>query len=109
MKNLMKQARKMQDEMIRTQHALEGKEVEGTSGGGSVKVIMNCKYEIVSLEIDKKVIDPDDVDMLITLIIAAISDTNEQIKEITEKELSQLTGGLVIPEKIKIVSNKNDE
>lgn len=105
MKNLMRQAKKMQDEMTRTQEALSKKIVENSAGGESVKVEINCKHEIISLEIDKKVIDPNDPDMLIGLIMIAINGATKQIKEITEKELSKLTGELVIPNKIKMMKD----
>lgn len=102
----MRQAKKMQNEMTRTQEALGKKIVESSAGGESVKVKINCKHEIISLEIDKKVIDPNDSDMLIGLIMIATNDATKQIKEITEKELSKLTGELVIPNKIKMMKEK---
>ena len=102
----MKQAKKMQDEIIRHQEMLGKKIVISTSGGGAIKFTINCKHEVVELEIDKMIVDADNVDVLIDLIKVAINDANLQIIEATEEVLSKLTGGLIVPDKIKIMEKE---
>ena len=97
MKDLMKQAKKMQDDMMKAQEELASKIVEGTSGGGMVKVEMNGKNQLVSLNIDKEVVDPDDIEMLEDLVIAAVNEAHEKIAKTSEDEMGKLTGGLKIP------------
>lgn len=97
MKDLMKQAKKMQDEMMKAQEELANKIVEGTSGGGMVKVQMNGKNQLVSLNIDKEVVDPEDIEMLEDLIIAAVNEAHDKISKSSEEEMGKLTGGLKIP------------
>ena len=94
---LMKQAKKMQDEMMKAQEELANKIVEGTSGGGMVKVEMNGKNQLVSLNIDKEVVDPDDIEMLEDLIIAAVNEAQDKIAKSSEEEMGKLTGGMKIP------------
>ncbi len=97
MKDLMKQAKKMQDDMMKAQEELAIKILEGTSGGGMVNVIMNGKIQLVSLNIDKEVVDPDDIEMLEDLVIAAVNEAHEKITKTSEDEMGKLTGGLKIP------------
>lgn len=97
MKDLMKQAKKMQDEMMKAQEELANKIVEGTSGGGMIKVEMNGKNQLVSLNIDKEVVDPDDIEMLEDLVIAAVNEAQDKIAKSSEEEMGKLTGGLKIP------------
>ncbi len=97
MKDLMKQAKKMQDDMMKAQQELETKVVEATSGGGMVKVAMNGKYKVSSLKIDPEVIDKDEIEMLEDLIIAALNEARDKVEETTESEMSKLTGGFNIP------------
>ena len=97
MNNLMKQAQKMQEKLMKTQEELNNREVEATSGGGMVKVKMNGKNEIQSLKIDPEVVDPDDVEMLEDLIIAAINEAHDKVSQGNEDELSKITGGMNIP------------
>lgn len=97
LKDLMKQAQKMQDDLAKAQEELSNKIVEATSGGGMVKIEMTGKYEVKKLKIDPEVIDPDDVEMLEDLIIAAFNEAKEKISQQTESEMSKLTGGLNIP------------
>ncbi len=78
MKDLMKQAQKMQQDLAKAQEELANKIVEGSSGGGMVTVKMNGKNQIISLKIDKEVVDPEDVEMLEDLIIAAINEAQEK-------------------------------
>ena len=95
--NMMKQVQQMQAKMEAIQAELEQTEVEGTSGGGMVKVVANGKQDIVSVTIDPEVVDPDDVEMLQDLILAAISQARTKAQELQTEKMAGLTGGLNIP------------
>lgn len=95
--DMMKQMQKMQAKMEEMQRQLEESQVEGSSGGGMVKVVINGKSDIVSLAIDPEVIDPDDAEMLQDLIVAAINQAREKVQELQSEQMSSLTGGLNIP------------
>ncbi len=95
--NMMKQVQQMQAKMAKIQEELEQMEVEGTAGGGMVKVIANGKQDITSITIDPEVVDKDDVEMLQDLIVAAISQARQKAQEIQAEQMSGLTGGLNIP------------
>jgi len=97
MGNLMKQAQKLQTRMRKLQEELADKTVETTAGGGMVKVVANGKQQIVSIQIEKEVVDPEDVDMLQDLILAAVNDALAQSQEMVSSEMSKLTGGMNIP------------
>jgi DNA-binding YbaB/EbfC family protein len=97
MNKLMKQAQKMQKDMEKAQEELKSKVVEGTSGGGMVKVSINGDYEIKEVKIEKDVVDPDDVEMLQDLVAAALNDAVNKVKETSNSEMSKLTGGMKIP------------
>ena len=97
MGNLMKQAQKLQSKMLKLQEELADKTVETTAGGGMVRVVANGKQQIVSIGIEKEVVDPDDVDMLQDLILAAVNDALTQSQEMVSSEMSKLTGGMSIP------------
>ena len=97
MKDLMKQAQKMQQDLMKAQEELANKVVEGTSGGGMVIVEMNGKNQVLSLKIDPEVVDPNDVEMLEDLIIAALNEAQEKISKSSESEMGKLTGGMNIP------------
>ena len=97
MGKLLKEAQKMQAKMAKVQEDLASKKVEATSGGGMVKVEMNGVQEIVSIKIDKEVVNPNDVEMLETLIQAAINEASRKSREMVQEEMSQITGGLNIP------------
>lgn len=97
MNNLMKQAQKMQKQMAEMQEELENKDLEITSGGGAVKIIINGKKEIKSLEISKDVVDPDDIEMLQDLILTAVNESIRQAEEMSNKEMSKITGGVGLP------------
>jgi len=94
MGNLMKQAQKMKDDMAKAQEELENLEVEASSGGGAVSVIISGKKELKEITINPEVVDPDDVDMLQDLIMAAINEGIRKATEIAESQLSKATGGL---------------
>jgi nucleoid-associated protein EbfC len=97
MKDLMKQAQKMQEELQKTQQELADMEVEGTAGGGMVTVKMNGQHKVLSIKIDPEAVDPDDVEMLEDLIIAAFNEAETKISQTSENEMSKLTGGMKIP------------
>jgi hypothetical protein len=97
LKDLMNQAKKMQEEMAKAQEDLANQVVEATSGGGMVTLQMNGKYEIKKLKIDPEVIDPEDTEMLEDLIIAAFNEARDKIARTSEEEMAKLTGGLNIP------------
>jgi DNA-binding YbaB/EbfC family protein len=95
--NMMKQVQQMQAKMEKIQAELEATEVEGTAGGGMVKVIANGKNDIVSVTIDPEVIDPEDAEMLQDLIVAAISQAKEKAQELQAERMASLTGGINLP------------
>jgi hypothetical protein len=97
LQELLKQAQKMQKKMMESQEQLANKTVEASAGGGMVKVVMNGNQEILSLKIDREVVNPDDIEMLEDLIIAAIEEARGKIKEMVEDEMSGLTSGMKIP------------
>lgn len=93
----MKQLQAMQREMEETQAELAEKEITVTAGGGAIEVKVNGNKEISGLTIDPEVVDPDDVEMLQDLIIAAVNEAMRQIDELVESEMNKITGGLGIP------------
>lgn len=97
MNQLMKQAQKMQQEMAKSQEELKSKEFEVSSGGGMVKLTMNGEYEIQSLKIDPEAVDPNDVEMLEDLILAALKEAHKQVSEASGEIMNKLTGGMKIP------------
>lgn len=97
MGNMMKQAQKLQNKMMKLQEELGERTVEASSGGGMIKVVANGKQQVVSVNIEKEVVDPDDVEMLEDLIIAAVNEALGKAQEMVSGEMSKLTGGLNIP------------
>ena len=97
MGNMMKEAQKLQAKMLRLQDELAEKTIESTAGGGMVKVVANGKQQIVAIQIEKEVVDPDDVEMLQDLIMAAVNDALTKSQEMVSTEMAKLTGGLSIP------------
>ncbi|MBN1931437.1 MAG: YbaB/EbfC family nucleoid-associated protein [Desulfobacterales bacterium] len=97
MGNMMKQAQKLQTKMLKLQEEMAQKTVEATSGGGMIKVVSNGKQQIISIQIEKEVVDPDDVEMLQDLILAAVNDALVKSQEMMTAEMSKLTGGLNMP------------
>ena len=94
---MLKQAQKMQQEMLRMQAEQEAKTFTAKAGGGMVSATVNGKHELVNMEINPEAVDPDDVEMLQDLIIVAVNEGLRQIDEISNAEMSKLTGGLGIP------------
>jgi nucleoid-associated protein EbfC len=97
MGNMMKQAQKLQAKMLRLQDELAEKTIESTAGGGMVKVVANGKQQIVAIQIEKEVVDPDDVEMLQDLIMAAVNDALTKSQEMVSAEMAKITGGMSIP------------
>ena len=93
MQKQLKQLQAMQAEMEQKQAELEKKEITTTAGGGAVEVTMNGKKQITALNIDKDVVDPDDVEMLQDLVMAAVNEAIRQIEDLTESEMNKITGG----------------
>ena len=94
---MMKQAQQLQAKMAKLQEELAEKTVETSSGGGMVKVVANGRQQLVSIQIEHEVVDPDDVEMLQDLILAAVNDTLTKAQEMVSEEMSKLTGGMSIP------------
>ena len=94
MANLMKQAQKMQRQMEEQAKELETKEFSATAGGGAVKVTVSGKREILSVELQEEVVDPDDIEMLEDLIVAAVNEALRQVDEASSSVMNKLTGGL---------------
>ncbi len=97
MGNMMKQAQKLQNKMLKMQEELAGKTVEASSGGGMVNVIANGRQQLVDIRIEKEVVDPDDVEMLQDLVLAAANDALDKAQEMVSGEMGKLTGGMNIP------------
>jgi DNA-binding YbaB/EbfC family protein len=97
MGKMMKQAQQLQTKMMKMQEELAGRTVEATAGGGMIKVVANGKQQVVSITIEQEVVDPDDVEMLQDLILAAVNDALNRSQEMVSGEMSKLTGGMNIP------------
>lgn len=97
MNNLMKQAQQMQKRMLDIQEELATRTVEATVGGGMVTAVANGQQELVSLSISPEVVDPNDIEMLEDLIVAAVNEARHQAQELMNQEMSKLTGGVKIP------------
>ena len=95
--NIMKQAKKIQEKMAQMQTELETKTVEASAGGGMVTVVVNGKFEVLSLKIDKEVVNPEDLEMLQDLIIAVVNEGIRKAQEMASAEMSKITGGFNIP------------
>lgn len=97
MASMIKQAQKMQEEMTKLQQELEQKVYDVTSGGGAVKVTITGKREITAIEIKPEVVDPDDIEMLQDLLVAAVNEAIRKVDEVNEKEMSKITAGINLP------------
>ena len=95
--NIMKQAKKLQERMAQLQDELALKTVEASAGGGMVSVLVNGRHELVSLKIEKEVVNTEDFDMLQDLIIAAVNEGVRKAQEMATAEMAKITGGLSIP------------
>ena len=92
--NMIKQAQKMQQDMLRMQQELQEKEYEAKAGGGMVIATVNGKHELKNLVIDPEAVDPDDVEMLEDLIVAGVNAAIKEASDTVEREMSRITGGM---------------
>ncbi len=97
MQSMLKQAQKMQEDMARTQAELEEREYEVAAGGGVIGVKINGKKEILSVKIDPEVVDPDDVETLEDLIVAAMNEAIRKVEADSAAEMQKITGGMSLP------------
>lgn len=97
MQNMMKQMQKMQKKMAEAQEELGEKKVEGTAGGGMVTVAITGHKEIVEVNIKPEVVDPDDIEMLQDLVLAATNDALKKVDEMTNQTMGQFTKGMNLP------------
>jgi DNA-binding YbaB/EbfC family protein len=97
MGKMMKQAQQLQAKMLKLQEEMASKTVETTAGGGMVTVVANGRQQLQSIRIEKEVVDPDDVEMLEDLILAAVNDALVKANEMVAEEMGKLTGGMNIP------------
>lgn len=94
MNNLMKQAQRMQKQMEETTKELEEKEVTATAGGGAVEVTVSGKKEVTKVKLAEEVVDPDDIEMLEDLIMAATNEALRKMEELSQQSMAKITGGL---------------
>jgi len=95
--NLMRQMQQMQERLAKIQDGLASETVEGSAGGGAVNVTMTGQQKVQGVKIDPSVLDPDDVEMLQDLMVAAFNDAQAKSQQLAESRLKSLTGGLKIP------------
>ncbi len=97
MQNMLKKARKMQEDLQKRQEELKQQTVDVSVGGGAISLVMNGEKQIVSLKINKDAIDPEDPEMLEDLITTAVNEAGKKADEMVQKSMSELTGGLGLP------------
>lgn len=97
MQQMMRQIKKMQEQMLKAQEELGQRTVEGTAGGGAVAVVMNGHRKVLSVTIRPEAVDPDDVEMLQDLVMTAVNDAIAKAEELANRELGKFTGGLNVP------------
>jgi DNA-binding YbaB/EbfC family protein len=97
MGKMMKQVQKMQADMAKLQEELVNRTVEASAGGGVIKVVASGKQEILSIQINPEAVDPDDVEMLQDMIMAAVNEALRQSQDMVSQEMSKITGGMNIP------------
>ena len=97
MQQLARQAQKLQQQMTKMQEEIEAREFEASAGGGVVTVKVNGKKELLALQIKPEAVDPDDVEMLQDMVMAAVNEGLRIASETMEKEMGKLTGGMNIP------------
>ena len=106
MNSILKQAQKMQEEMKKVQETLSSITVEGSAGGGMVKVLANCKLEVLSVKIDPQVLKEEDQEMIEDLIVAAVNQAIQSAQKRSEEEMKKVTGGMLgnlnLPGNLKI-------
>ncbi|KMJ56557.1 nucleoid-associated protein [Bacillus sp. LL01] len=97
MQKMMKQMQKMQKDMAKAQEELAEKTMEGTAGGGMVTVVVNGQKEIIEVNIKEEVVDPEDIEMLQDLVLAATNDALKKMEELTNDTMGQFTKGMNMP------------
>ena len=97
MQQMMKQARKMQEQLAQAQEEIKDVTVDASAGGGMVKVTVNGDIQLESITIDPAALDPDDVEMLQDMIVAAVNEAIRGVNELASKRMGAITGGLNIP------------
>ena len=95
--NIMKQAQMMQQKIARMQQELESRHVEASAGGGMVTAVVNGKQQLVALRIERSVVDPEDVEMLQDLVVAATNEAIKKSQDMMQEEMGRITGGFNIP------------
>lgn len=95
--NMMQKIQKMQEEMQKTQAAVEEAEFTASAGGGAVEVTVNGKHEVKAIKMKPEIVDPDDIEMLEDLLLASLNEAMRKADETMESEMGKLTGGLNIP------------
>ncbi len=99
---IMKQAKVMQEKMAEVQKKIEEAEVEGSSGGGAVKVIVNGKHNVKKISIDPSIVDKNEIEVLEDLLVAALNDATNKISENMSSQLSTISGGMDLPPGMKL-------
>ena len=97
MQSMLKQAQKMQEDMAAMQSELEAREYDVAAGGGVVNVKINGKKEILSVKIEPEVVDPDDIETLEDLIVAAVNEAIKKVESVSQDEMSKITGSMSLP------------
>lgn len=97
MQGMMKRVQKMQADMLKMQEQLKARKFENSVGGGAVSVVVSGKKEVESIKINPEAVDPEDMEMLEDMIVSAINECLRQIDEVSEKEMSKITGGMKLP------------
>ena len=97
MQGIMKQAQKMQEDMAALQEELDAREYEVKAGGGVVTVKINGKLEVLSIEIDPDIVDPDDIETLSDILVAGVNEAIKKVNETNEAEMNKVTGALNMP------------
>lgn len=95
--NIVKQAQQMQQKMARMQEELETRQFEASAGGGMVTAVVNGKQRLQALKIEKGAVDPEDVEMLQDLVVAAVNEAVKKSQDVLKEEMAKLTGGLNLP------------
>lgn len=97
MNQMMKQVKKMQEQMLKAQEELGGKVIDGSAGGGVVTVQVNGHKKLIALNIKPEAVDPDDVEMLQDLVLTAVNDALNKAEELANQDMGKFTGGMKIP------------
>ena len=97
MNKMIKQAKQVQEQIIKMQEELKEREIETSAGGGAITVRVNGKQELLAIKISPEVVDPDDIEMLEDLVIAAVNEGIRQSQEMVSTEMAKITGGFNIP------------